>query len=111
MDKQYEVKLTNQAQSQLREVVLYIANTLRSKDTARRTLDVLEEAINSLSYLPNRYALVDEEPWRSEGVHKMMVKNYLVYYWVDDDTAKVQVTAVVYARRDQKRVLSSMNMM
>lgn len=111
MDIQYEVKLTNQAQIQLREVVLYIANTLHSKETARRTLDVLEESINSLSYLPNRYALVDEEPWHSEGVHKMMVKNYLVYYWVDNETAKVQVTAVVYARRDQKRVLSSMNMM
>lgn len=110
MDIQYEVKLTNQAQSQLREVVLYIANALRSKEAARRTLDVLEEAINSLSYLPNRYALVAEEPWRSEGVHKMMVKNHLVYYWVDDVAAKVQVTAVVYARRDQKRVLASMNM-
>lgn len=53
-----------------------------------------------LSNFPERFQLVDEEPWRTEGIRKMVVKNFLVYYWVDKINMKVQVTAVIYERRN-----------
>ncbi len=40
----------------------------------------------------------------------MPVKNYLVYFWIDEETRSVQVTAVVYGRRDQRRQLSQMDL-
>ena len=39
--------------------------------------------------------------WRAEGVRKIVVKNFLIYYWVDDENNRVQVTAVIYSRREQ----------
>ena len=45
-----------------------------------------------------------------EGVRKIVVKNFLIYYWVDDENNRVQVTAVIYSRRDQIRQLSNMDM-
>ena len=51
-------------------------------------------------------SLVEEEPWRSKGVHKMPVKNHLVYYWVDEEAKSVYVTAVIYGRRDQLAALA-----
>ena len=39
----------------------------------------------------------------------MPVKNYLVYFWVNEEQKKVQITAVVYGRRDQRAALQNMN--
>ena len=75
----YEVKLTGKAQRQLQEIVRYIAEDLQEPTTAERMLASMEKEIMSLSTLPNRVALTTEEPWHSAGIHKMPVKNYLVY--------------------------------
>lgn len=97
----YEVKVTKQAYRQMREIVLYITNELLSPEAAANLLDKMQEAINALSEMPKRHSLVDEEPWRSEGVRKIIVKNFLIYFWIDDENMRVQVTAVIYAKRNQ----------
>ena len=106
--EQYEVKITEPAQRQLQEIVRYIAGDLQEKRTALRMLDTLEKEILSLSTLPNRVALTEEEPWHSAEIRKMPVKNYLVYFWVDEEQKKVQITAAVYGRRDQRAALQNM---
>ena len=71
-------------------------------------LDLLEKEILSLSSFPNRIPLTQDEPWHSQGIHKMVVKNYLVYFWVDENNQTVHIIAVVYGRRDQKQLLAHM---
>ena len=85
------------------------SNSLRAeRQTAIRMLDTLEKELLSLSRLPNQVALTEEEPWHSAGIRKLPVKNYLVYFWVNEDQKQVQITAVVYGRRDQRNVLQNM---
>lgn len=105
---EYVVKLTRQAQRQMREIAHYVAFSLQARNTALRLIDTIAEEIESLSRFPNRVALTDDEPWHSLGIHKLPVKNYLVYFWIDEPVKKVQVTAIVYGRRDQKQALSEM---
>ena len=59
--------------------------------------------------MPKKYALIEEEPRKHEGVRKIIVKNFLIYYWVDEENFKVQVIAVIYNRRDQLRALMNMD--
>ena len=106
--KQYEVKITEPAQRQLQEIVRYIAGDLQEQRTALWMLDTLEKEILSLSTLPNRVALTEEEPWHSAGIRKLPVKNYLVYFWVNEEQKQAQITAVVFGRRDQRNVLQNM---
>ena len=75
-----------------------------------KMLDTLEKEIASLDQFPNRVPLTEEEPWHSQGVHKLPVKNYLVYFWVDEDAKKVQVFGIIYGRRDQRHQLSNLDM-
>lgn len=110
MPEKYTVKITPQAQEQLLEIIDYISYTLQSPNTAMKMLDMLEKEITSLNQLPNRVPLTEEEPWHSQGVHKLLVKNYLVYFWVDEGAKKVQVFGIVYARRDQRYQLSNLDM-
>jgi addiction module RelE/StbE family toxin len=107
---EYEVRVTRQALEQMKEIVHYISYDLMSPAAADNLLDKFKAEILKLSSLPKKYALIEEEPWRTEGIRKMAVQKFLIYYWVDDDNSRVQVTAVIYGRRDQIRQLANMDM-
>ena len=110
MGNKYEIKVTRQALEQMREIAHYISYDLMAPEAADNLLDDLKASILKLSVLPRKYPLIEEEPWRSEGVRKIVVKNFLVYYWIDEEYNKVQVTAVIYSKRDQIKQLKNMEM-
>lgn len=110
MGNKYEIKVTRQALEHMREIAHYISYDLMAPEAADNLLDDLKASILKLSVLPKKYPLIEEEPWRSEGVRKIVVKNFLVYYWIDEEYNKVQVTAVIYSKRDQIKQLKNMEM-
>lgn len=110
MVKTYTVKITSQAEEQIQEIIYYISHELNAPDAALHLLDTLENSIASLSHYPQRVSLIPEEPWRTQGIRRLPVKNFLIYFWIDDTNMKVQVTAIIYGKRDQLRQLSHMDM-
>lgn len=104
----YKVKLTDHAVAQLQEAVIYISKVLQASTVAKHWAARVKKELASLSTMPARYPLTEEEPWHTEGVHKMSVENFLVYYWIEEAKKIVWITAIVYARRDQLRVLREM---
>ncbi len=108
MEKAYEVRITDYALKQMQEIQRYITFSLQAPDTAVKWLTNMKKEIASLRYLPNRIMLTEEEPWHSEGIHKMVVGKHLVYFWVNEMSREVWITAVVYGRRDQRHQLTEM---
>ena len=104
----YKVKLTNYAVEQLQEIDRYIAHSLVSPDVASHWMQHLKSELASLDSMPNRHPLTEEEPWHTERIRKMVVKNFLVYYWVKEEDKTVWITAIVYGRRDQTLELRKM---
>ena len=103
----YEVRMTHFAEDAMREIGQYITVNLQSPQAAIKIFSLLRREIKALEYLPSRFPLTEEEPWRSEGVRKMPVKNFLVYYWINEERKTVQIIHIVYAGRDQKTQLAS----
>ena len=66
----------------------------------------IAEAIQSLNILPERCALVESEPERTQGLRQMLVDNYSVFYIVGEDT--VSVARVLYSASDLVRRLRRM---
>ena len=110
MDKRYSIHLTRHAEASLREIARYIAYDLMEPNTAIRLIKSIRDEIASLAQMPNRIMLTPEEPWHSQGIHRMLVKNYFVYFWINEETLRVQVTDVIYARSDQASRLNEMPM-
>lgn len=110
MMKTYQVEITKYAQRQIRDIARYVKIELKNPDAAKKLLFDLKKSILSLANMPHRIPLTDEETWRVEEIHKMPVKNYLVYFWIDEIKNIVYITAVVYSKREQKRQLSEMKM-
>lgn len=96
----YDVRISNQAEADLRTIFEYIAFELQSVQNAVGQLDRLEESILSLDQMPDRYRAYEKEPWHNRGLRVMPVDNYVVFYIPDHDTKVVNIVRVMYGGRD-----------
>ena len=87
--KQYDVKISHAALSDMEQIYSYIADRLLEPDTAMGQYNRIAEAIQSLNILPERCALVESEPERTQGLRQMLVDNYSVFYIVGGDAVSV----------------------
>ena len=94
----YEVIITPDAEFDLQSIRDYLAYNIGGRNTALSQIRSIRHVIGSLQTMPARSRLVDEEPWRSRGIRKIIVGNYYVYYRIDDHAKRVYVLNVVLAR-------------
>lgn len=106
--KTYDVWVTEFAEKSIRKIAKYMAKELMNSEAAISFLNNVSEDIYSLRGMPGRFSLIPDEPWRTNGLRQMIVKQYYVYYWVDEDHGIVHVTDVVSMRRDQLKAIKSM---
>jgi len=110
MENNYKVHITRYAFKQMEEIRQYIADELLAPQAAKILLTEMKEAAASLERFPFRNPLVDEKKWREQGIRRTVVKNFLMYYWVDTEKEAVYITAVVYGKRNQLKQLDKMDM-
>lgn len=108
MEKLYKVRITPRAEQSMQEIASYIAVDLMEPQTAVKLLRALKKAIDSLDMLPGRIRPTPGEPWRSLGIRRLVVKNYYVYFWIDETNLCVHITDVIYAGQDQPTRLAEM---
>lgn len=106
----YDIIVTPDAEADLFEIRDYIARTLLVPDVALNYIRTLQKEMQKLTYMASSIAPVEPEPWRSKGVRKIIVKNFYVYYRLDVPSGKVYILNVIYAKRDQLKVLNRINL-
>ena len=94
----YRIEYTKLAQTDLDAIYRYIAFSLLEPEVAANIYREIIKSINSLDSMPSRNPLIDSEPWKSRGLRKMIVKNYIVFYTVGDGS--VTVNRIMYGGRD-----------
>ena len=104
---EYEIIMTEDAAEDLWELRSYITEVLLSPDTALEYIRTVREEIAKLAAFPARFNPLDDEPWHSRGVRRLLAKNFYVYYWIDEAAKRVYVMNVIYARRDQLEALAN----
>lgn len=61
----------------------------------------------AVSEFPARIKPIEQEPWKSRGVRRMLCKNYYVYFRIDENTKRVYILNVIYSRSDQLNILKT----
>lgn len=104
----YKIKITSQAIEHLKCIRDYIAIELSDPLAAKGLLEQIKLEMYSLQTMPRRAQCVNESPWCELGFRRTRVKNYYIYFWIDEAKKEVNIIAVVYTRRDQPGQLSDL---
>ena len=100
----YEIIVTPDAEADLHEIRDYIAETLLAPDVALNYIRVIRKEMEKLSYMAEALRR------RNVSRRKIIAKNFYIYYRPDEVSGRVYVLNVIYAKRDQLKALSKMNL-
>lgn len=101
----YNLEYLPIARQDLVGIVRYISRELLNPAAAERLTDDLMEAAEGIRRFPYAHPAVVPIRPLSHEYRKLRVKNYLLFYWVDERTHRVTVARVLYARRDYEKLL------
>lgn len=102
---EYKVFIEVPAQRDLHGILLYIAGTLKEPVVARRIYSSIKEQILTLSQMPLRCSVVQDQPYAAIGVRKLLVENYIAFFIVNEEKCEVHVLRILYNRRDWQNIL------
>ena len=102
---QYRVDLSEPAENDLVAIVRHIASQLNSPISALTLMELLEKQMASLSNLPQRYPLVADERLSQLGYRKLPVRNYVVFFSIDEKNKVIDIERILYGRRDWMQIL------
>ncbi len=98
--KKYKVLMTEPAADDLQAIAKYISSELLEPVIAKKLVCKIREAVMGLDKLPARHALVAEERPAAQGIRKLVVENYIVFYVISEIDEIVTVIRILYGRRD-----------
>lgn len=101
----YQVHITRTAERDLINASDHIEFVLKNPQAAEDLLDEAESKINALSTFPEKFALVDDAVLSSWGIRFTIVKNYLAFYLINEQTAIVHVVRFLYGKSDWVSIL------
>ena len=100
----YEVIVTLDAELDIRDICDQIAYVSEGRGAALAQIRSIRHAIEGLKDAPARFDHTHLEKLQDEGVPRLFVGNYLVYYRVDEGSRRVYVLNVLLARKRQMHV-------
>jgi len=106
----YDVKVTTLAKRNMRNIFYYIYSELKNESAAREIVQSISVAIKRLNVFPARYPLVEDVALSNKRLRKIVVKNYIIYFWIDENARTVKVVAVIYAKSNQVEKLKDVRL-
>lgn len=101
----YRIDISEPAENDLRNIVRYISAQLSAPITALKMMDIIEEAISGLAFMPQKCPLLADERLAMLGYRKLLIKNYIVFFTIDEKLKVVDVERILYTRRNWKHIL------
>ena len=101
----YEVQWTSLAKEDLVRAITYIADMLKAPLAAERLLDDIEKETAVLAENPYLFSLSHDEYIAHRGIRHVKVKNYMLFYTVNEDARTITIIRMLYARRDWIQLL------
>ena len=101
----YSLIITDVAEEDILNTVKYIVDVLKAPTAANNLLDEIERHEEILENTPNIYPLVPDEYLAQKGLKFTIIKNYLMFYTIDENEKIVTVIRFLYGRRDWKNIL------
>ncbi|WP_124100733.1 type II toxin-antitoxin system RelE/ParE family toxin [Ruminococcus sp. Marseille-P6503] len=101
----YTIEYLPIAKSDMVDIAKYIGVKLENPEAAERLAEKMIEAAEKLTDMPYKCSVyIPVKPLRHE-YRKLIVQNYIMFYWVDEDKKRITIARVVYSGRDYENLL------
>jgi len=101
--QEYDVVFSETAENDLDEVVEYLSNF--SPNIARRYYDEIMVKVLSLAFMPQRCPFVQDDALREKGYHWLFVRNYTIFFVINETNNIVDIRAIMYSGREYTALL------
>jgi len=101
----YRVEVAKAAKGDLCEINRYISVELKAPASALTLADAFADAFVDLENMPQKYPLVRDEQLAAMGYRRLGVKNYSVFYKINETTHEVDIARILHGRRDWQNIL------
>lgn len=101
----YIVQMSIKAKKDIQSIVDYMRYELMEPSIARKYEKLIKEEIQRLEYSPQKYAAISSDNVKINNIRKLVVKNYIVFYRINEEENIVNIVRVLYGRTDWKNKL------
>ena len=101
----YKLRVMNSAVEDIRSNARYISAVLSNAVAARNLITEIEKAFERIVRNPYMYELYGDKRLADKGYRKVTVKNYMIFYIVDEENKIVNIMRVIYGRRDHSNLI------
>lgn len=105
MSDKYAIVYTPEALNDIKKIYSYIAFELSVPNVGENQVNRIRKTIRSLDLFPLRNPIVDWEPWKSMGMRKVPIDNFIVFYTIDDKESAINIIRIVYSGQDIQSLL------
>lgn len=101
----YKMEVTKEATAELENIMNYISESLAAPKAAQSFYDDFMACCNNILNNPYMYAACEFLPLKAGKYRKAVIKNYLMFYKVDEETTTICVYRLLYGRRNYTDLL------
>ncbi len=101
----YKTHITSTAEVDIMQAADYIEFTRKNPIASDNLLEVATEKINSLSEMPQKFNIVDDQVLSSWGIRFIIVNNYLAFYTINEEKQIVFIIRFLYKKSNWASIL------
>lgn len=96
----YKADYTTPVQEDLVSILEYILSILKAQSAAKSESDEIEKETGILTENPLIFPISQDKYIAKYGIRHMSIKNYYIFYTIDENAQTVSIIRILYARRD-----------
>ena len=99
----YRLEYLQSALNDITEIIGYIVSELKNPIAARNLSEQFLKAAENLTEFPYFNPLYNTVKPLKYEYRKIVIGNYIMFYWIDEINKTVVISRVIYAKRDYGR--------
>lgn len=100
--EKYKIEFSKEAKDDYLNIIRYIKYKLLEATISSKYAQIIKDEIEKLEYNPQRFSIVDIEINNYSNIRKLIIKNYIVFYRINENKKVVNIERILYGASNWK---------
>ena len=103
--KKYVVKVSKTAENDLEKILKYLRYDLKEDIISDKYKLLFKQELKNLEYIAGSMPILNKELTGYDNIRKINVRNYIIFYKIDEENSKVLVLRIGHSFMDWEKYL------